>query len=752
MADTSNAEYVIEQLWARIGERLSEEVAPPEGWPLETLSSGIRSTLGNATTAYSAVTNAVAELNTSNGGRLLRVNASGTIVVPEPSEETDPTPRNWVLTQIDQAIAEFSAEVGLVTSVNGKTGPVTLTAADVGARQSGVPLSISEITGLQDDLDSRATESALNSLDNAINGRISSSINSSLAPIENSIFLISTNLSSLTEQFEEIETKPTGGWRRGDLSSEVNHHLDRITAATSNRTGETLPFRNSSGTFMVGDPTHPSHPSTKKYVDDNLSSKADSSQLTALSNRVNGKADSSTVTAVSGDLTALTSRVKSVEDSLGKKVELGTGGVFPVNYIPELGISKVSGLQSALDSKPTLTDGAIPLSAVPSGIPQEAISGLSAKFSEKADLISGKIPSSQIPAIATHETYPVPSKAAMLALTTSQVQIGDTAIITTAGNDQGTYTLINSDPSRESSWLRHQAPQDAVLSVNGKQGTVVLSASDVGARALGGAITQGDVTGLTNALNARTTKTYVDGELAGKTSPTDVTAIASGLGSNKQPVDLVATNNQLTLSGLRSIDGVLVQSGQRVLLTSQQASSANGIYVVSTGEWTRGADAPNGSSLIPGTAVIIKDGAEHAQTIWQLTNSSPVIVGTGGQQWAKGYSGKEQASYTAGHGLQLEDERFSVRLGASSGLVSDSAGLRLDPSSAVRKVSLSVPSGAAIGSLTHNLGTNDISVTFIDNASQEMVLVPWVVSNSNRISYEFASPVPSNAYRAVIIG
>ena len=441
-----------------------------------------------------------------------------------------------------------------------------------------------------------------------------------------------------------------------------------------------------------------------------------------------------------------------VETALTKKIELETDGKLPETFIPALPISRVTGLQDALNTKPSLSSGKLALSTIPSGIPQDSIYGLAESFGGKADLVGGKIPTGQIPAIATHETYPVASKSAMLALTTSQVQVGDVAIITTAGADQGTYTLVNADPSRESSWLRHQAPQDAVLSVNGKQGTVVLSAADVGARALGGNIVQGDVVGLTSALNDRATKNYVDTEVAKKTTPSEVAAISATVAGNKMPVDLVATTHQLTLSGLRSVDGVLMSGGQRVLLTAQQASSNNGIWVVGTGEWTRGTDMPQGSSLPPGASVVVKSGAEHAQSIWQLSSPNLVTVGTGGQQWTKGYSGKDPIEYSAGHGLQLNGTTLAVRLGASSGLISDSAGLRLDPSSAVRKVTMTVPSGGTVAELVHNLGTTEVSVTFIDNASQEMVLVPWVVVNSNRVSCEFANVVPGGAYRAVIIG
>ncbi|WP_062367887.1 hypothetical protein [Gordonia sp. QH-12] len=100
-------------------------------------------------------------------------------------------------------------------------------------------------------------------------------------------------------------------------------------------------------------------------------------------------------------------------------------------------------------------------------------------WSSKADLVGGKIPVSQIPAQATHESVVVASTAERLALTTAQVQPGDVAIQT--GNPgRGTYILQAEDPSAEGSWVLQVAPTDAVSSVNGYQGIVVLGKGDVG--------------------------------------------------------------------------------------------------------------------------------------------------------------------------------------------------------------------------------------------------------------------------------
>jgi len=79
------------------------------------------------------------------------------------------------------------------------------------------------------------------------------------------------------------------------------------------------------------------------------------------------------------------------------------------------------------------------------------------------------------------------------------------------------------------------------------------------------------------------TKAYVD-------------AVSQGL-LNKLPVLTVATTNISTLSGLASvINGIALNTdGQRVGLTQQTPQSANGIYVVHAGAWTRATDMPAGS-------------------------------------------------------------------------------------------------------------------------------------------------------------
>lgn len=104
----------------------------------------------------------------------------------------------------------------------------------------------------------------------------------------------------------------------------------------------------------------------------------------------------------------------------------------------------------------------------------------------KADLVSGKVPTSQIPNIALVGRVVVANQAAMLALTTSQVQPGDLAV---RQDGAGTFLLTDTDPSILANWQHLDDTLDAVLSVNGQAGTVVLGFADVGADAAGAAAT-----------------------------------------------------------------------------------------------------------------------------------------------------------------------------------------------------------------------------------------------------------------------
>ncbi|MEG0220922.1 MAG: hypothetical protein RR702_00845 [Clostridia bacterium] len=86
---------------------------------------------------------------------------------------------------------------------------------------------------------------------------------------------------------------------------------------------------------------------------------------------------------------------------------------------------------------------------------------------------SGKLSDLVLPSLAITNTFVVASEAEMLAL---KAEVGDVAVRTDTNEN---YILKSSPASAISSWIKLLVPVDAVTSVNGKTGTVVLIPSDL---------------------------------------------------------------------------------------------------------------------------------------------------------------------------------------------------------------------------------------------------------------------------------
>jgi hypothetical protein len=88
---------------------------------------------------------------------------------------------------------------------------------------------------------------------------------------------------------------------------------------------------------------------------------------------------------------------------------------------------------------------------------------------------NGKIDSSLIPALGITDVFFAANEAEMLALAAAET--GDVCIRTDLSQ---TFILSGSDSSTLTDWTMLLTPTDAVLSVNGKVGVVVLNKADVG--------------------------------------------------------------------------------------------------------------------------------------------------------------------------------------------------------------------------------------------------------------------------------
>lgn len=117
----------------------------------------------------------------------------------------------------------------------------------------------------------------------------------------------------------------------------------------------------------------------------------------------------------------------------------------------------------------------------------------------------------------------------------------------------------------------------------------------------------------------------------------------SGSLAVKQPVRL-ATLVDIVLEGLIAIDGIVPAEGDRVLVKAQATPSQNGIYIASTGVWSRAADFDATGKAVKGTQVWVTDGTTQAGTLWIVSAANPVIVDTSALTWQAGNAYQQGAA------------------------------------------------------------------------------------------------------------
>jgi phage-related tail fiber protein len=151
--------------------------------------------------------------------------------------------------------------------------------------------------------------------------------------------------------------------------------------------------------------------------------------------------------------------------------------------------------------------------------------------------------------------------------------------------------------------------------------------------------------------------------LAAPTAPTDaankayVDSVAQGL-SIKDPVR-VATTGPIVLSGIQTIDGVLLVANDRVLVKDQAAGQDNGIYLVQAGAWTRSLDADTSPEVVSGIFVFVTDGTLNENSGWVLTTLDPITLGVTVLVFAQ-FSGAGQIE--AGDGLTKTGNTLDVNV------------------------------------------------------------------------------------------
>lgn len=231
-----------------------------------------------------------------------------------------------------------------------------------------------------------------------------------------------------------------------------------------------------------------------------------------------------------------------------------------------------------------------------------------------------------------------------------------------------------------------------------------------------------------------------------------------------------------------TVDGVTLVTGDRILIKNQTTQSENGIYTVNaSGAPTRATDADSSTELDSAT-VFVQAGTTNADTAWTQTTNTPT-VGSSNIVFVQFGAGQ---SYTAdGSGIELSGTQFQLeldgtslsksssglRIGSaaaanglteSSGLLSVGAGtgitvnandVAVDTSVVARKYATNVGDGSSTTiTITHNLGTTDITVQLWTGSSGAAVITDMNNRSTNAFDLVFAVAPTSNQYRVVVHG
>lgn len=191
--------------------------------------------------------------------------------------------------------------------------------------------------------------------------------------------------------------------------------------------------------------------------------------------------------------------------------------------------------------------------------------------------------------------------------------------------------------------------------------------------------------------------------------------IASALATldAKPTLKSVSTTN-ITLSGTQTVNGVSLGAGDACLVTGQSVPSQNGPYIVASGVWTRrnddGIDELTSGAFFP---IQSGTGATYDGTIWQLTTSGTITIGT-----------------TA---LTFK--------------------LQYNPNNTVNRFSQLVGDGGSTSiTITHNLNNSYPVLQFFLVSTGEPIGVDWTVTSANVVTAAFLTAPASNALRVEILG
>lgn len=125
----------------------------------------------------------------------------------------------------------------------------------------------------------------------------------------------------------------------------------------------------------------------------------------------------------------------------------------------------------------------------------------------------------------------------------------------------------------------------------------------------------------------------------------------SGLALCWAPVRLVITTNVdvQNLAAGQTADGKTIAEGDRLLLAGQTTGAENALYVVVPEGVTFASDADVSGKYSTGKFVRVTDGTSNAGTVWTLTTTGAITLGSTALTFTKGTPGEAAHNIPSGN-------------------------------------------------------------------------------------------------------